>query len=499
MYHNEPLLRGNGMVNFWLDMVYKFMIGGERALLDQVANQLKGCDLNFSAPSGEPETEMSRRLTAGFGNLSEAIRQAAALSVQIAEEVPHITSENGGLATQSQAQMDALTAIFTATQRLLDGLQGGRDELREVIDLAKEANRCAQAGSDAARELATAMTEVESRSVRAHKIVEVIDTVAFQTNILSINARIEAAHAGELGQGFAVIAQEIRQLAVRTATAARDVRGIIGETSSAVSNGARSATATQQVLTGLGELMTRAGVAMESMAERVTGQGQELVAIDHSLKQVLAIGRNNLENAGRIAERSEALQEATDTLRDCVGLFRLPEDPLYEIRHATVFDLATASASAVSTAFAAVLHSGAITAADLFSSDYQPIPGTQPPKHHTPFDRLCDELLPPIQEPAAASQPWIVYAICANYDGYVPTHNLRFAQPLTGDQARDLVGNRTKRIFDDRVGRSVGSHTDPYRLQVYRRDTGEIMFDLSVPIFVGDEHWGGFRVGYALA
>ena len=487
------------MVNLWLDFLYKLVIGNERPLLDQVANQLKGCDLNFSTPSGEPETAISRRLTAGFGNLSEAIRQASALSVQIAEEVPRITRENGELATQSQAQMDALTAIFTATQRLLEGLQGARDELREVIELAKEANRSAQAGSEAARDLATAMTEVESRSVRAHEIVEVIDTVAFQTNILSINANIEAAHAGELGQGFAVIAQEIRQLAVRTAAAARDVRGIIGETSAAVHNGATSAAATRQVLTGLGELMTRAGGAMESMAERVTGQGQELVTIDQSLNQVLTLGRNNLKNAGRIAERSEALQQATDTLRDCVSLFRLPEDPLYEIRHAIAFDLATTSAKAVGTALAAALRSGAITATDLFSSEYQPIPDTQPPKYHTAFDDLCDKLLPPIQEPAAASQPWIAYAICANYDGYVPTHNLRFAQPLTGDPARDLVGNRTKRIFDDRVGRSVGSHTDPYRLQVYRRDTGEIMFDLSVPIFVGDQHWGGFRIGYALA
>ena len=487
------------MVNLWLDLLYKLMIGNERALLDQVANQLKGCDLNFAVPSGERESALTRRLTAGFGNLSEAIRQAVALSVQIAEEVPLITAENGQLATQSHAQLGALTAIFTATHRLLGGLQGARDELREVIDLSKEAHHSAQEGGSAARELAEAMMEVESGSMRAHEIVEVIDSVAFQTNILSINASIEAAHAGELGQGFAVIAQEIRQLAVRTAAAARDVRVIIGEISTAVRNGARSAATTQQVLTGLGELMARAGLAMESMAERVTAQGQEIVSIDHSLNQVLTLGRHNLENAGKIAERSEALKQATDTLHNCVGLFRLPEDPLYEIRHATAFDLARASAKAVGAALATALRSGVITAADLFSRDYQPIPGTQPQKYHTAFDPLCDQLLPPIQEPAAASQPWIVFAICANHDGYVPTHNQRFAQPLTGDPARDLVGNRTKRIFDDRVGRSVGAHTDPYRLQVYRRDTGEIMFDLSVPIFIGDQHWGGFRIGYALA
>ncbi|HET6397155.1 MAG TPA: methyl-accepting chemotaxis protein, partial [Pseudoxanthomonas sp.] len=129
---------------------------------------------------------------------------------------------------------------------------------------------------------------------------------------------------------------------------------------------------------------------------------------------------------------------------------------------------------------------------------YEPIPGVDPPKYRTAFDALCDELLPPLQEPVAAAHPWIVFAICANPDGYVPTHNLRFSQPLTGDRARDLVGNRTKRIFADRVGRSVGAHTDPYRLQVYRRDTGHIIFDLSVPVYVDGRHWGGFRVGYTL-
>ena len=148
-----------------------------------------------------------------------------------------------------------------------------------IRDRSREAHHSAQEGGSAARELAEAMMAVESGSARAHEIVEVIDSVAFQTNILSINASIEAAHAGELGQGFAVIAQEIRQLAVRTAAAARDVRVIIGETSSSVSSGARSAAETQQVLTGLGELMTRAGLAMESMAERVTGLGLSLIHI----------------------------------------------------------------------------------------------------------------------------------------------------------------------------------------------------------------------------
>ncbi len=78
----------------------------------------------------------------------------------------------------------------------------------------------------------------------------------------------------------------------------------------------------------------------------------------------------------------------------------------------------------------------------------------------------------------------------------MPTHNRRFSQPLTGDEKIDLLGNRTKRIFDDPVGKRVGAHELPFLLQTYRRDTGEIMHDVSAPIYVNGRHWGGFRIGY---
>jgi hypothetical protein len=181
-----------------------------------------------------------------------------------------------------------------------------------------------------------------------------------------------------------------------------------------------------------------------------------------------------------------------------VGLFRLPADPMQQPRHARIRELATATAGSIGKALAEAIARGRIGEDALFSNDYTPIAGVDPPKYRTAFDALCDELLPPLQEPLLDAHPWIVFAICATPDGYVPTHNLRFSQPLSGDRARDLVGNRTKRMFADRVGRSVGRHTEPYLLQVYRRDTGQILFDLSVPVYVRGRHWGGLRVAYVL-
>jgi len=470
----------------------------EHLLLERIGVLLSGCDLDLSLPADTAAHPASRQIAAGFGNLAEAIRQAVALSVQVAAELPHLVGDNDELLHQSQAQVAALETVLESTRRLLQGLQGAGEELQAVISVAASADASAREGGEAAHQLGDAMREVERRSARAGEVIEVIDSVAFQTNILSINASIEAAHAGEAGRGFAVVATEIRRLAEKAASAARDVRAILEGTNQALAQSAASAQATEQVLGGIGELLARASGAMESVAGRVSAQGGEIAAIDRAVEQVVELSRSNLQHADQVATRGAALAQDTSTLQDCVGLFRLPADPLRERRHARVHDLARAGAARIGAALEEALDDGRIDAEALFSRDYTPIAGVEPAKFTTPFDALCDELLPPLQEPIAGRHPWIVFAICANPDGYVPTHNLRFSQPLTGDAATDLVGNRTKRIFADRVGRSVGAHTDPYRLQVYRRDTGQIMFDLSVPIFVGDRHWGGFRVGYTL-
>ncbi|HEV7271838.1 methyl-accepting chemotaxis protein [Pseudoxanthomonas sp.] len=470
----------------------------ERALLERIGGLLGGCDLDLALPDAQAAHPLSRQIAAGFGNLAEAIRQAVALSVQVAAEVPHLVGDNDELLTQSQAQVTALDTVLDITRRLLQGLKGAGEELQAVIAVAASADASARQGVAAARQLGDAMREVERRSARAGDVIEVIDAVAFQTNILSINASIEAARAGPAGRGFAVVATEIRRLAEQAATAARDVRVILDESGRALTESAASAEATGEVLVGIGDLLARASQAMESVVERVSAQDQEVIAIDAAVDRVAALSRSNLEHADQVAARGTALAQGTDTLRDCVGLFRLPADPLGHRRHARVRDLAQDAAVRIGEALALALGHGRIGEDALFSRDYAPIPGIEPAKFTTPFDALCDELLPPLQEPVAARHPWIVFAICANPDGYVPTHNLRFTQPLTGDRAQDLVGNRTKRIFADRVGRSVGAHTDPYRLQVYRRDTGQIMFDLSVPVFVAGRHWGGFRVGYTL-
>lgn len=132
----------------------------------------------------------------------------------------------------------------------------------------------------------------------------------------------------------------------------------------------------------------------------------------------------------------------------------------------------------------------------LFSFFYYPIANTDPVKFTSEWDKLADRDLPAIQEAVLARSPTIVFAVFVDRNGYLPTHNRRFAQPLTGNNAVDLVNNRSKRIFDDQVGISAARNEAAFLFQRYQRDTGEVMMDVSVPVTVRGQHFGSVRIGY---
>ena len=135
----------------------------------------------------------------------------------------------------------------------------------------------------------------------------------------------------------------------------------------------------------------------------------------------------------------------------------------------------------------------------LFSAMYYPIPKTDPPKFTTDWDALSDRDIQPIEEAVLGKSSALVFAVLVDRNGYLPTHDLRYSQPLTGNLANDLVNNRTKRIFNDRTGLAAARNKAPFLIQRYQRDTGEIMADLSVPVLVRGKHWGAVRLGYRAA
>ncbi|HPQ39427.1 MAG TPA: chemotaxis protein [bacterium] len=143
-----------------------------------------------------------------------------------------------------------------------------------------------------------------------------------------------------------------------------------------------------------------------------------------------------------------------------------------------------------------LLTSGRLTLGQVFDTFYIPVPDTNPQKFHTAYDTFFDEVLQKILDKYLAKDDRLVFVVVVDKNGYLPTHNTKYSQPLTGNQDLDIVNNRTKRMFNDRTGLAAARNTEPYLLQKYARDTGEKMADLSVPIFIRNQHWGAVRIGY---
>jgi HAMP domain-containing protein len=152
--------------------------------------------------------------------------------------------------------------------------------------------------------------------------------------------------------------------------------------------------------------------------------------------------------------------------------------------------------------FDAAIDSGQLTVADVFDRDYQEIRGWawgEKPKFHTRFDAFTDKAVLVFQDKLLEASEDFIFAVGVDLTGYLPTHNTRYQKPLTGDPARDLAGNRTKRVFSDPVGLAAARNAEPSLKQVYPRDTGEMAWDVSSPIHVKGKHWGGFRIGVSMS
>jgi methyl-accepting chemotaxis protein len=146
--------------------------------------------------------------------------------------------------------------------------------------------------------------------------------------------------------------------------------------------------------------------------------------------------------------------------------------------------------------FKLLLTGGHLTTAQLFDTFYIPIPGTDPQKFHTQYDELTDGILRPILDKYLKMESRFIFVVAVDRNGYLPTHNSKYSQPMTDDNDYNTKWNRTKRIFNDRTGLAAARNTEPYLLQRYSRDTGEVMTDLSVPITLNKRHWGAVRIGY---
>ncbi len=150
-------------------------------------------------------------------------------------------------------------------------------------------------------------------------------------------------------------------------------------------------------------------------------------------------------------------------------------------------------AKMIATIMEEAIDNGVFSVADAFDTNYMKIGNLVPPRYHTKYDIYLDKAILNLQDEFLKDDS-IIFAVATDRNGYLPTHNTRFQHGFTGDLEKDYSGNRTKCIFKDIVGARAAQNTDSGFIQVYKRDTGELLWDISSPIYVKGDHWGSFRI-----
>lgn len=427
---------------------------------------------------------ISTQQASGAAEQAAAVQQATTTSEEIAATAKQV-SENAG---RVEALAGHANAASTVGQQAVSTAVSGMEHLKEQV-----------------MSIAEAMLQLGENSQKIGGIIDIIDEISDQTNLLSLNAAIEAAGAGEAGKRFSIVANEVRRLADRTAEATNQVKALIVQIQQATNStimlteeGTKGVDAANALVANISqalEKVTRAVGETTAAASEIKLMTQQQTTASEQMADTIAEVR---DVATQVAVSS---QETTQSITELTTLAERLQDLVEE----NLLDQAKVTVQAAATEMERVLteavDSGKFTVAEIFDENYQMIPNTKPQKFHTRYDRYLDETIQAYED-GLLTDTNVTFAVLVDRNGYLPTHNSRYCQPLTGDFEKDKVGNRTKRLFNDKVGltaaRYEGKDGKGYLQQVYERDTGEKMWDISAPVFVKGRHWGAFRIGYLM-
>ncbi|SUW51743.1 methyl-accepting chemotaxis transducer transmembrane protein [Burkholderia pseudomallei] len=254
--------------------------------------------------------------------LANAVAQIRASAGYVATTAGEIADSNMDLSSHTECQATALQQAASSMQRLTERVRDTADRARAASELAGSAARITDRGGDMVVRVVAAMNDIRAESRKMVDIIGVIEGIAFQTNILALNAAVEAARAGNEGRGFAVVASEVRVLAQRSASAAKDIRALIGRAAERVGNGAELVEATGATIGEAQHAICRVTGIVQDIAAAATDQSQGLEQINAAVSQMDSVTRRNATLVEHAAIAAQSLNEQSRCLQDAVAAFR---------------------------------------------------------------------------------------------------------------------------------------------------------------------------------
>ena len=248
-----------------------------------------------------------------------------------------IASGNADLSARTETQASSLEETASSMEELTSTVKQNADNARQANQLAVSASSVAEQGGNVVAQVVDTMGSIKDSSRKIVDIIGVIDGIAFQTNILALNAAVEAARAGEQGRGFAVVASEVRNLAQRSAGAAKEIKGLIGDSGEKVDAGSRLVDEAGQTM---GLIVTSIRQVADIMGEITAATQEQSHGIEEVNQAIAQMDQMTQQNAALVEEAAaaaESMQEQAQKLADAVSIFKLGGEHMApEVRVAAV-------------------------------------------------------------------------------------------------------------------------------------------------------------------
>jgi methyl-accepting chemotaxis protein len=293
-----------------------------------VAEKVASGDLSsrIVADSRDETGQLMHALRTMNDSLADIVGRVRAGTGTIALASNEIAAGNQDLSSRTEQQAGSLEETAASMEELTSTVRQNADNARQANKLAADAAAIAGQGGAMVADVVTTMGAINESSRKIADIIGVIDGIAFQTNILALNAAVEAARAGEQGRGFAVVASEVRNLAQRSATAAKEIKVLIDDSVRKVQDGTgqvdRAGATMNEIVDSIGRVTTIMGEIANASEEQRTGIEQVNTA-------VVEMDRVTQQNAALVEEAAAAagaMQDQAAQLSDVVGTFRLARE-----------------------------------------------------------------------------------------------------------------------------------------------------------------------------